>query len=68
MPKVTKTPDRDERQQLHQRLEGDRRHQAFVALGRVEMARAEQDREGGEQHGDVERVVAAKSGALRWPA
>ena len=63
MPKVTKSADREEGEQLHQRLEGDRRHHALVALGGVEVARAEQDGERGEHHRDVERVVAAGTAA-----
>ncbi len=45
-------PERDEHadgekgEQLDQRLEGDRRHHPLVMLGRIEMPRAEGDREG----------------------
>ena len=51
--------DREEREQLDHRLEGDRRDHALVALGRVEVARAEEDGEGRQQQRDVERGVAA---------
>ena len=57
-PEGDEQAHRDEGEQLHHRLECDRRHQALVALGGVEVARAEQDGEGGQQHGDVEGVVA----------
>jgi hypothetical protein len=35
---------------------GDRRHQALVALGGIEVAGAEQDREGRHDQRDVKRV------------
>jgi hypothetical protein len=54
---------RDEGEELHDRLESDCSHQPLVPLGRVEVARAEEDREGGEQHRDVERVVAEETAA-----
>ena len=56
-PEGDEQPDGEEGEQLDQRLERDRRDHALVALGRVEVAGAEQDGEGGEQHRDVERVV-----------
>ena len=43
-----KNADGQKREQLHQRLERDRRHHALVMLGCVEMARAEGNGEGGE--------------------
>ncbi len=49
--------DREEGEQLDHRLEGDRRHHALVALGGVEVAGAEQHREGSERQRDVERAV-----------
>ena len=59
--------DRQEGQQLDHRLEGDRRDHAFVALGAVEVARAEHDREAGQRQREVQRAVAATS-ARRAPA
>ena len=59
MPQVTNDADREERDQLHDRLERDRRDEALVALGGVEMPRAEQDREDREQQRDPERRVGA---------
>ena len=50
-------PDRKEGGELDHRLECDRRDHALVTLGRVEMARAEQDRERGQQQRDVESGV-----------
>ena len=47
--------DGEEREQLDDRLEGDRRHHALVVLARVDMARAEQNRE----HRHDERHVQA---------
>ena len=59
----------DEGEQLHDRLERDGRDQAFVALGGIEMAGAEQDGERGKQHRDVEGVVAEERAArLACPA
>ena len=52
--------DGDKCQQLDQRFERDGGDQAFMPLGRVEVARAEENGEGREQHRDVERVVAEK--------
>ena len=49
--------DRRECQQLDDRLEGDRQHDALVVLGRVEPARAEQDREQRHQQRDPQRRV-----------
>ena len=57
-PERDKQPHRDEGEKLHQRLERDGGDQAFMALGGVEVAGAEEDGEGGEQHRDVESVVA----------
>jgi len=48
---------RQEGEELHDRLEGDRRDEALVPLGRVEVARAEEDGERGERQRDVERAV-----------
>ena len=50
-------PHCKERDQLDHRLERDRRDHALVTLGRVQMARAEQDREGSQQQRDVESGV-----------
>ena len=45
MPKVTNRPDGEERDKLDDQFEGDRRDHAFVPLARIDMTRAEQDRE-----------------------
>ncbi|MFN8513095.1 MAG: hypothetical protein U0841_11000 [Chloroflexia bacterium] len=50
-------PDRQEGEQLDQRLERNRRDQPLVPLGGVEVARAEDDREGGERQRDIKRGV-----------
>jgi hypothetical protein len=56
-PRRDEDADGEEGDQLDHRLEGDRRHHALVALGGIEVAGAEQDGEGGEDHRDVERAV-----------
>ncbi len=50
--------DRHERDQLDDRLGRDRQDQAVLMLGGVDMARAEQHREGRHRHGDEQRDVA----------
>jgi len=49
--------DGQEGQQLDHRLEGDRRHQAFVALAAVEVARAEHHREARQRQREVDRAL-----------
>ncbi|HEY5790137.1 MAG TPA: hypothetical protein VIX81_05890 [Gammaproteobacteria bacterium] len=48
-------PDQQQREQLDQRLEGDRHHQAGVLLARRDVPRAEQDREHGQADAEAER-------------
>ncbi len=50
--------DRQEGQQLDHRLQRDRRHHAFVALGGVQVPRAEHDREAGQHQRHDQRAVA----------
>ena len=55
--------DRDERRELHDRLERERQHHARMVLGRVRVARAEQDREQREHDRDDQpgvRVLLAR--------
>ena len=54
--------DRRERQQLDDGFERDRQHHAFVMLGGVEAARAEQDREQCHQQRDLECRVVEPAG------
>jgi len=49
--------NRQKGQQLDERLEGDRCDHPFVSLRGVKVARAEQDREGGQDQGDVQRRI-----------
>jgi hypothetical protein len=49
--------DGQEGHQLDHRFDGDRRHHAFVTLGGIEVAGAEQDGEGGQDHRHVKRAV-----------
>ena len=49
--------DRDEGQQFDHGFEGDCGNQAFVTLGGVEMARAEQDGEYRQQQRDIKSIV-----------
>ena len=58
--------DRDEGQQLHQRLQRHRQHHAAVMLGGVDLAGAEQDREQRQQRRHVQRRIAQRAfGAAR---
>jgi hypothetical protein len=52
--------DRQECEELHHRLEGDRRHHALMTLAGVNVPRAEQYGEGGHDQRDVERRVLQK--------
>ena len=53
-----KQPHREKRHQLYHRFKCNRGHQPFVALGRIQMARAEQNGKHRQHHGDVKGVVA----------
>ena len=57
MTNVDEDADREEGDQLDQRLEGDGGHHALVALGGVEVARAEDDGEERHEQRHVERGV-----------
>ena len=56
-PEGDERPDGEEREKLHQRLEGDRGHHAFVVLCGVQVPGAEGDREQREDQRDPERRV-----------
>ena len=56
--------DRDERDQLDHRFEGDGGHHAFVPLGAVDVARAEDHGEACQRERDVERAVLVPRHAL----
>ena len=56
-PERDEQPDGEEGDELDDRLERDRRDHPLVALGGVEMTRAEQDRERRERERGVERGV-----------
>ena len=47
----------EERDQLYDRLEGNRGDHAFMLLAGIDVARPEQDREDGHDEGHVERGV-----------
>ena len=57
-PERHEEADRQEREQLDDRFGGDREHQAVLVLGGVDMARAEQHREGRHRQRDEQRDVA----------
>ena len=59
--------DGEERHQLDDRLEGDGRHHALVMLAGIDVARPEQDREGGHDQSHVERGVLQQRRAGRSP-
>ena len=56
--KVTNRPTARKAASLTMRFGRDRQHQAVLMLGRVDMAGAEQDREGGHRERDQKRGVA----------
>ena len=56
---------REERDELHERLEGDRRDHPLVPLGGVEVARPEDDGERGEDERHVEGGVAEEGAVAR---
>jgi hypothetical protein len=55
--------DGDESDQLHDRLERDGQHHAGMVLGRIHVARAEQNREKRQSRRDVDRGVADRGAA-----
>ena len=57
-PEGDENADRQESEQLDDRFGGDRQHQAVLVLGRVDMAGAEQHREGRHRQRDEQRDIA----------
>jgi hypothetical protein len=49
--------DGEEGGKLDHGFDGDRRHHSLMAFGGIQMARAEEDGEGGQNHGHIQRAV-----------
>ena len=62
-PERHKDADCKERHELHDRLCGDREHQAILVFGRIDVAGAEQNGECGHRQRDKERDIAEQGTA-----
>ena len=66
--KITKKPDRQEGGKLDDRFGGDSHDQAFLMLGGVDVASAEQNGEGGHQERDDQCRIDGRCNSCSWRA